>query len=774
MEAEPLYRRALEIYGRVVGRDHASFATTLVNIGQNLRKQGRSADAEPLVRSALAIFQAKFGETNPDTGWAYSILASTLDDTGKFDEGAEMARKALDVRRKTLGEAHPLTAVAYNNLAAAITLKTGGDKEAEAPYRQALTILLRSVGEQHIDTAQAYNSLSSNLRRQGRDAEAEAASAKAVEILRALRKRSGGNSALALSRLDRQQVDPDRNIFTNYMNAAFGMMSKTPTAQGQSALQDKAFIAAQDAISSASGRAILQSAARDTAKSGEMAEATRREQDLVARANLLDRNILQSFSDRKPVEATRLRGELDAVQAQIVDVSALIDKKYPRYRELVAPRPIGLAETQRALRPGEGLLLMTEAANTVHVFVVTPTMVAWSRPSTDTDTILKQLSDLRCDVDANTCSVQRNAELGKIVQTPMEQAGHARFSLTTAHALYKTLLAPFDGYLKDVTRLYVTSSGKLGDLPLAMLVAAPPPEGADIADPEVLARTQWLADRYAFTTLPAVAALTLGGGEGRSVRGRAFRGFGDPVLTGGATGSRAATGVGVFRGVTEDGAPLADPKVLSTLPPLPGTRVELTAMSKLFGQNQTALALGPGATETAIRADPKLATADIVAIATHGLLPDPRLGLSEPGLVLTPPAIASDVDDGLLTATEAAKLSLSADWIVLSACNTASNEGSGGSDSLSALARGFLYAGAQGLLASHWRVSDESTAVLTVEALTARLGEAPLTRGQALQKAMQIVRTGQHADGKPVEGWQADWAHPGIWAAFTNISYRDE
>lgn len=772
-EAEALYRRALDINGRINGRDHPSYATTLINLGQNLRSQEKIAAAEPLIRQALGIFQAKFGDTNPDTGWAYSILGSTLGDLGRYDEGADMARRALDIRRQTLGEDHPLTAVAYNNLAAAITLKTGGDREAEAPYRQALAILLRSVGESHIDTAQAYNSLSSNLRRQGRHAASEEASAKAVAILRGLRSRAGGG-ALALARLDRQQADPDRNIFTNYMNAAFELMSGTPTAAGQSALQDKAFMAAQDAIASASGRAILQSAARNAAKSTAMAEAVRREQDLVARANLLDRNLLQALSERKSVDAARLRGELDAVQVQLTDASALIDRRYPQYRELVAPRPIGLAEAQRALRPGEGLLLMTEASNVIHVFVVTPNAVVWSRPSAETNAILRQIADLRCDVDSDNCSTTRQAELERLPQTPMERTGHPRFDLTTANALYQTLIAPFEPHLKDVTRLYVASSGKLGDLPLAMLVTAAPPPGADFADPDVLARAQWLSDRYAFTSLPAVAALTLGDGGGRSTRARAFRGFGDPVLTGGDGGSRAASGIGLFTAVTRDGVPLADPALLKTMPPLPGTRIELNAMARLFGQPGNSLTLGAAATETAIRTDPRLASSEVIAIATHGVLPDPQLGLSEPGLVFTPPATPTEEDDGLLTASEAARLNLTADWVVLSACNTASAQGSGGSDSLSALARGFLYAGARGLLASHWRVPDEATAVLTVQTLGARRRDAATTRSLALQAGMRAVRTGKLADGTAVPGWQRDWAHPTNWAAFTTISYRDD
>jgi len=43
--------------------------------------------------------------------------------------------------------------------------------------------------------------------------------------------------------------------------------------------------------------------------------------------------------------------------------------------------------------------------------------------------------------------------------------------------------------------------------------------------------------------------------------------------------------------------------------------------------------------------------------------------------VLTPPDIRTAADDGLLTASEIVTLSLNADWVVLSACNTAARVG---------------------------------------------------------------------------------------------------
>ena len=67
-----------------------------------------------------------------------------------------------------------------------------------------------------------------------------------------------------------------------------------------------------------------------------------------------------------------------------------------------------------------------------------------------------------------------------------------------------------------------------------------------------------------------------------------------------------------------------------------------------------------------------------LAFATHGLMTGDFKGLAEPALVLTPPENGSELDDGLLTAGEISQLKLDADWVVLSACNTAAPVGTPG------------------------------------------------------------------------------------------------
>ena len=99
--------------------------------------------------------------------------------------------------------------------------------------------------------------------------------------------------------------------------------------------------------------------------------------------------------------------------------------------------------------------------------------------------------------------------------------------------------------------------------------------------------------------------------------------------------------------------------------------------------------------------------------ATHGLVSGDleRFAQSqaEPALVLTIPREPTEYDNGLLQAREIALLKLNADWVVLSACNTAADD-KPGAEALSGLARAFFYAGARSLIVSHWEVDSNGTA----------------------------------------------------------------
>jgi CHAT domain-containing protein len=128
-------------------------------------------------------------------------------------------------------------------------------------------------------------------------------------------------------------------------------------------------------------------------------------------------------------------------------------------------------------------------------------------------------------------------------------------------------------------------------------------------------------------------------------------------------------------------------------------------------------------------------------------------------LVLTLPQHPSELDDGLLTASEIAQLKLNADGVVLSACNTAAGD-KPGAEALSGLARAFFFAGARALLVTHWSVASEATTKLTTLTFDAVKSNPTIGRAEALRRAMLLFMSDK-AD--PLN------AYPAFWGPFSVI-----
>jgi CHAT domain-containing protein len=189
-------------------------------------------------------------------------------------------------------------------------------------------------------------------------------------------------------------------------------------------------------------------------------------------------------------------------------------------------------------------------------------------------------------------------------------------------------------------------------------------------------------------------------------------------------------------------------------------------MAEIYESPADELFIADAASESRVRRTQL--SANTITFATHGVTAGELVGMNEPGLILTPPQIASQEDDGYLSMSEIASLSIDASWVILSACNTASPDGSGqGISGLSGLARAFLYAGAESLMVSHWPVRDDVASVLTVEAIKALRNNPSLSRAQSLQAAMAKVRNDTSSDTA-----QDTWAHPNAWAPFSYVGAR--
>jgi CHAT domain-containing protein len=153
--------------------------------------------------------------------------------------------------------------------------------------------------------------------------------------------------------------------------------------------------------------------------------------------------------------------------------------------------------------------------------------------------------------------------------------------------------------------------------------------------------------------------------------------------------------------------------------------------------------------ETALNKD--LGQYRIVHFATHGLLDNEHPELS--GLVLSLVDKDGKPRDGFLDLEDVYNLTLPADLVVLSACETGLGKQING-EGLIGLTRGFMYAGASRVVASLWKVDDVATAELMGRFYRAMLEEG-LRPAAALRRAQIEMQQ------------QKRWADPYYWAAFT-------
>jgi CHAT domain-containing protein len=99
---------------------------------------------------------------------------------------------------------------------------------------------------------------------------------------------------------------------------------------------------------------------------------------------------------------------------------------------------------------------------------------------------------------------------------------------------------------------------------------------------------------------------------------------------------------------------------------------------------------------------------------------------------------------------------LNADFVVLSACNTAAGD-KPGAETLSGLAQAFFYAGARSLNVSNWEVDSESTVTLMTGLFAALKNDPHLSHAEALRLSMLRMIDNPS---------QSEWVQPRFWAPF--------
>jgi CHAT domain-containing protein/tetratricopeptide (TPR) repeat protein len=726
-DAEPLFKRALAIREKSLGHDHPDLAQSLNNLATLYEKQDRHTDSEPLFKRSLAIYEKSLGPDHPAVATLLNNLGQVDKTQGRFAEAEPLIKRSLAIREKVLGRDHPDVARSLNNLAD-LYERQGRFAEAQPLYQRALAIREQAVGPDHPDTATSLNNLASFYQAQGRTRDA-------LPIVQ--RTIASGRAQLrvalpVLFAAQRQQWMPAEQALDDALNAI------------------------QRGTQSSAAAAVNKLAVRLAAGSDRLAELVRRDQDLAAEAEALDKTIVaavsQEPSKRDTAAEQRSRNRLAVVSTERATLQKSLAAEFPDYAALSNPLPMTAKQIQALLSGDEAMVLFAVADKESYVFALTRESFDWKPLPLGAEALSQKVAAFRHGLDVGSAS---------------DASGKSGlFDLGLANELYAALLGPIEPLAKDKRSLLVAPAGALTALPFHLLVTAKPAA----AIPEKIdgyRDAAWLIKRQAVSVLPSIASLKALRAFARKDQAiKPMTGFGDPLFNPqqGSGDKRAAT-KSAARGVTTAaytdfwrGAGVDRARLAQALPQLPDTADELNAVARDLGVTASDIHLGSDASETTVKRAP-LADYGIVYFATHGLVAGDVKGLAEPSLALSIPEQPSDLDDGLLTASEIAQLKLNADWVVLSACNTIAGD-KPGAEALSGLARSFFYAGARALLVSHWAVDSEAATRLTTSTFNILKSDPGIGRAEALRQAM----LGYLADSSSSKN-----AYPAFWGPFALI-----
>ncbi len=626
-----------------------------------------------------------------------------------------------------------------------VYLATAREAEAAALFEQFAAETARLHGPEHFFTAQALGLQGVALWRSAAKPQREAA----LPLLQtAMQHMMAAVNADHVERIG-MRLDLRDLIAEAYLEAA-----------GASAT-DASLVPLQMADWMATGvvrEALEDAAARSAAATPELVALVRRDQQLRNEMRAL-RKYLDgtggAIDTLLPALAEKTRHRIGEIDAQRRQLQARIKDRFPDYEQRLRPRPAESGDVAIRLRDDEALVALLQLERAVYVWAVdSEGTTTFHRAALDRGQLGLLVRRLRRTLDFN------------------EMEGVLRpFDRAAAAELHARLLAPLDAVLGEKKHLIIVNPGILGEIPFGVLVTTQASGAAGQATP-------WLIRKAAISHEPSISAwLALRSAPPVASDQEALMAWGDPKFNRasrspapGATATLADAGAlgqrrSVFaRRAVALGVDLDDSAAVARyaeIPPLPETGDELRAIAGVLRANPASdLKLGAAATRESVLAASEaglLARKRVVAFATHGLMAGDLPLLTQPAL-----ALAATGEEGkrplaaLLTLEDVMSLKLNADWVILSACNTAASDGSA-AEALSGLARGFFYAGARSVLATHWAVESDSARLLTTATFAHYTQHPTARKSESLRQAMLGVMA------------MPAYEHPAFWAPYALV-----
>jgi CHAT domain-containing protein/Tfp pilus assembly protein PilF len=716
--AEDYHRGALMIAKKL--NQAAIMADILDNISDCRLADGDLAGAEDYQERSLAL-REQMEASLP--------VASSLASLGKifrlrkdYDLAEQYFHRALNIADKL--EFPPPDRASFLAGLGDIARDRGDFNRAEEEYRKALG-LMDQLAPRSLDHTETLTSLGAVLYRQGRLDEAAGSYNQGLRDLE--------YEAADFGSLNETQARFRAKHVRYYREYIEVLLEK-----GQSEL-------AFEALESSRARALFEmlSQSQINIYQGIDPALQTREKDLHRLLTAKTQQRVRLLSGQHTeVQLNRLDREMADLRESYEEASNEIRAQNPSYASLVAPQALSLKSIQGLLDRDTVLLEYSLGEERSYLFAVTDNSlkvyVLPKRAFLERDARRLYLALTARTHVLSSDSKNQAATLSKV----------DALSQRLAAELSRTILTPAADLIKGRQRLLIVAEGALQYIPFAILAS---PEKSAVP----------LMVDYEIVSLPSASVLAelRERQSGRAPHLKAVAVLADPVFD---AGDERLFGVRkrhqgpppqrpsrleehLIRSASDVGL-IQNGKVHFSR--LLYTRQEAEAIAGIFGPNRIRKSLDFQASRSAAM-QPDLSQYRIVHFATHGLVDTQHPELS--GLVLSLVDQQGMPQEGFLGLEDIYNLKLPVDLVVLSACQTGLGEEISG-EGLIGLTRGFMYAGANRVVASLWSVDDRATSEFMTRFY--RNMERKMTPAAALRKAQ-------------LEMWmQNGWRQPYYWAAF--------
>ena len=460
----------------------------------------------------------------------------------------------------------------------------------------------------------------------------------------------------------------------------------------------------------------------DRSKNSKVAKEKKKLQDLVIEFEKISRNAKNEADEKK------LYQELKTVKAKITNQKRIVLKKLNLSNISNFSEEITLDDIQQTLTEDQGIISYFIDPFYLYVFSITKEDIKFKKIKITNNKIKSHIREL-----LNTVKIDNSNKIKD-------------FNFIGSNQLYDLIFKPIEATIKNKKDLIIIPHKALMSLPFAILTKDKIKQSNQIEYQKV----NWLGKKYSISYYPSIYSFYNLQKIKFKNNENSFVGFGDPEFSS-KKNLKLASKTDYSKLTMSRG--IADADEIRRLSELPETSDELEFIAKIF-KGKSKLYLRKDFDEEKIKSL-DLSNYKYISFATHAIVADQINNISEPGIILTPPKKSTKINDGILTVSEIEKLNLNSDIVILSACNTASEDGSPNAEGLSGLTSAFFQAGTKSMMVTHWDVETNSAVTLTTGTFY------KMKELKNLSKAMHKTKIEMMNDPKT--------SHPLYWAPFVLI-----